>query len=103
MSNYPDDFDAAAHDARYGVRPFFCGEADFLVDMIRDGAFDNEPHLAPKHTPASVAHNACPDCLSVAGKLCRDWTRSPVTDEWRGSGYVIEGVHSGRFGAMVSA
>jgi hypothetical protein len=78
------------------------GGHDFRVDMIRDGALDREPHLSPRVMQASVQHSDCPYCLSVAGKLCTDWTRSPITGEWRGTGYVIEGAHSGRLAAMVS-
>jgi hypothetical protein len=79
------------------------GDDDFRVDMIRDGAFDDMPHLAPRVIEASVRENDCPQCLSVAGKLCTDWTRSTITGEWRGSGYVREGAHAGRLAAMVSA
>ena len=78
------------------------GGDDFRVDMIRDGGFDDEPHLAPKHMLASVQHNDCPDCLSAAGKSCTDWTRCPITGEWRGTGYAMEGAHCGRY-AQVSA
>jgi hypothetical protein len=81
----------------------YSGGDDFTVDMIRDGALDDAPHLAPRVMEASVRDSDCPECLSVAGKLCTDWTRSPITGEWRGSGYVREGAHTGRVAAMVMA
>ncbi len=103
MSNYPDDFDTAAHNARYGATPFLGSEAEFRADLTRDGAFDDQPCEVPQHTPASVTHRDCPDCLSVAGKACTDWTKSAVTGGWRGTGFVIEGAHTGRVAAMVQS
>ena len=80
------------------------GGDDFIVDMWRDGAFDDHGFtIVPQHTPKSVTQRDCPDCLSVAGKLCTDWTKSAVTGGWRGTGYVIEGAHTGRLAAMVQS